>query len=241
MKSVKKRSVYAALLPFVLWLLSGCAVYDSVRHPHRLPTPKMDAATKAKARAAEKARHKGTTLKAIEASSDATTPAASEGGDPAAPNAAPAPAEAKKKTLSYSDLPEGTKLKYDKQGLVRKSRLDRMALDRRKLHHYDNRPPAPRDASRENRRLRKRGRKGQEKNTPRAKTAIDPALDTGPDPGPPALAPVAPAESLPPAGKGEKPGLPKPDPTQPAPAPKPAKSKAQKVLVPKPDPTQPAP
>lgn len=238
----------AALLPVLaLGLLSGCAVYDSVFHPHRLPTPKMDAATKAKMRAAEKARHKGLSLKAAdEASTNATDPDAS-GGDPAAPAAAPAGADEKKKTMSYSDLPEGTRIKYDKQGLVKKSLLDRAALNRRQLHHYDNRPLTPREASRENRKLRKKGhtdhRKGQA--TPRDKAPTDPALDLGPDPGPPAATPSAPAESVPPA-RGKKAIVsPKPDPTQPAsaPAPKPdkAKTKASKAPVPKPDPTQPAP
>ncbi|WP_305019350.1 hypothetical protein [Hymenobacter cheonanensis] len=231
---------FRAALPLVLLgLLSGCAVYDSVFHPHRLPTPKMDAATKAKVKAAEKARHKGLSLKA--ADEPGTSATATDGGDPAAPSVAPAGTEEKKKTMSYSDLPEGTRIKYDKQGLVKKSFLDRAALNRRKLHHYDTRPLTPREASRENRKLRKKGHTDHSKGAPSDKAKkepLDPALDPGPDPGPPPASPAAPA---PPAKS--KQAAPKPDPTQPAPAPKPekAKKKASKAPVPKPDPTQPAP
>ena len=232
-----------ATLPLLLLgLLSGCAVYDSVFHPHRLPTPKMDATTKAKVRAAEKARHKGLSLKAAEPDATSATEA---GGDPAAPSVGGA--DDKKKTMSYSDLPEGTRIKYDKQGLVRKSFLDRRTNEGRKLHHYDTRPLTPREASAENRKVRKKGHtdhsKGAAAPRDRDKTPIDPALDTGPDPGPPAAAPLAPAEAAPKAKLAALKA--KPDPTQPAPAPAPkpekAKKKASKVPVPKPDPTQPAP
>lgn len=246
MKFLKKLPVCAALVPLLLLgLLSSCAVHDTVFHPHRLPTPKMDAATKAKVRAAEKARHKGTSLKAAEPSTTATD----TGGDPAAPSATPAAADDKKKTMSYGDLPEGTRIKYDKQGLVKKSMLDRMANNGHKLHHYDTRPLTPREASRENRKVRKKGHTdhGKDAPAPRDKAKdepLDPALDPGPDPGPPAATPpTAPTEASPKAKSGKKEALPKPDPTQPAPAPEPAKpkKKASKVPVPKPDPTQPRP
>ena len=244
MKFLKKLPFRTALLPLLLpGLLSSCAVYDTIFHPHRLPTPKMDAATKAKVRAAEKARHKGLSLKAPEPSTNATD---TGGGDPAAPSAAPA--DDKKKTMSYGDLPEGTRIKYDKQGLVKKSMLDRMANNGHKLHHYDTRPLTPREASRENRKLRKKGHTDHGKDAaPRDKTKdepLNPALDTGPDPGPPATAPTAPPEPAAPKAKARKEeAQPKPDPTPSVPAPEPAKpkKKASKAPVPKPDPTQPRP
>lgn len=193
----------------------------------------MDAATKAKVRAAEKARHKGTTLKAAEEAG--TNATATDGGDP---SASPAGTDEKKKTMSYSDLPEGTRIKYDKQGLVKKSMLDRMANNGHKLHHYDTRPLTPREASRENRKLRKKGHTdhGKGEAAPRDPAPADRAPDTSP-----AAAPLAPAESVPPP-KATK-AAPKPDPTPPAPARKPEKAqkKASKVPMPKPDPTQPAP
>lgn len=201
------------LLLLLLGLLSSCAVYDRVFHPHRLPTPPLSATAKAKAKAAEKARHKGTTLKAMEATSATATDGA--GAD------AGAPADEKKKTMSYSDLPEGTKLKYDKQGLVKKSTLNRLEDNRRKRHRYDTRPLTPREASRENRKLRKKGHHDHKDHD------------------------KAPKDQ--PRGK-EQPAEPIPDPTQPAeptPAPAPSvkekKAKDKKALIPKPDPTQPAP
>ncbi len=232
-----------AVLPLLLLgLLSGCAVYDSIFHPHRLPTPKMDAVTKAKIKAAEKARHKGLSLKAADDSgTNATNTDAS--GDPSAPSVPGGGADEKKKTMSYSDLPEGTRIKYDKQGLVRKSFLDRRANNGRKLHHYDTRPLTPREASRENRKIRKKGHTdGHGGGGGAAPRHPAPAPDRAPDTSPDAI-PLAPAEVAP-APKAKS-AAPKPDPTQPAPAPasKPekAKKKASKVLVPKPDPTQPAP
>lgn len=202
-------------LLLLLGLLSSCAVYDRVFHPHRLPTPPLSATAKAKAKAAEKARHKGTSLKAMEATSATATDGA--GADAGAG----APAEEKKKPMSYSDLPEGTKLKYDKQGLVKKSTLNRLEDNRRKLHRYDTRPLTPREASRENRKLRKKGHHDHQDHD------------------------KAPKDQ--PRGK-EQPAEPIPDPAQPAaPTPAPApkvkekKAKDKKAPIPKPDPTQPAP
>ncbi len=257
MKVLKKLPLRATLLPLLLLgLLSSCAVYDTIFHPHRLPTPKMDAATKAKYKAAEKARHKGLSLKAPEPSTNATD---TGGGstDPAAPAAAGT--DDKKKTMTYGDLPEGTRIKYDKQGLVRKSMLDRMANNGHKLHHYDTRPLTPREASRDNRKIRKKGHTDHSKEAaPREKAPLDPALDTGPDPGAPATTPNSPTEeSAAVKKKAEKkaprPKLtpkpkatpkPKPAPARPTPAPEPAKPKkkaSKKEPQPKPDPTQPAP
>lgn len=270
MKVLKKLPLRVALLPLLLLgLLSSCAVYDTVFHPHRLPTPKMDDAAKAKYRAAEKARHKGLSLKAPEPSTNATDTGGGS-GDPAAPTAAPGSTDDKKKTLTYGELPEGTRVKYDKQGLVRKSMLDRMANNGHKLHHYDTRPLTPREASRDNRKIRKKGHTDHSKEAaPRDKAPrepLNPALDTGPDPGAPVTTPNSPAEepakaprkaavkapkpartkavaAPAPKKKASKAAAPQPDPTQPAPAPEPAKAKkkASKVPVPKPDPTQPHP
>lgn len=198
MKVLKKLPLRVALLPLLLLgLLSSCAVYDTVFHPHRLPTPKMDDAAKAKYRAAEKARHKGLSLKAPEPSTNATDTGGGS-GDPAAPTAAPGSTDDKKKTLTYGELPEGTRVKYDKQGLVRKSMLDRMANNGHKLHHYDTRPLTPREASRDNRKIRKKGHTDHSKEAaPRDKAPrepLNPALDTGPDPGAPVTTPNSPAE-----------------------------------------------
>jgi len=183
------------LLPVLLGLLGGCAVYDRVFHPHRLPTPPLSATAKAKARAAEKARHKGTSLKAMEATSATATDGA--GADPAAP------ADEKKKTMSYSDLPEGTKLKYDKQGLVKKGTLDRLEDNRRKLHHYDTRPLTPREASRENRKLRKKGHQDHKGAKDPAPTRDKEQPAEAPPPPPPAPAPAPPPP--PPAPRSGKP------------------------------------
>ncbi len=188
----------------------------------------MDAATKAKVRAAEKARHKGLSIKTDEPATSAT---ATDGGDPSAPSVGAG--EDKKKTMSYGELPEGTRIKYDKQGLVKKNMLDRMANNGHKLHHYDTRPLTPREASRENRKLRRKGHTDHGKDAPRERA--DSAPEPAPDPSPAAASP--PAEPAAPAPR--KTPAPKPDPTQPAPA-KP-KQKASKTPVPKPDPTQPAP
>ena len=237
MKFLPTLFLRVTLLPLlVLGLLSSCAVYDSIFHPHRLPTPKMDAATKAKIKAAEKARHKGLSLKAADESGTNATNTEASGGEPSAP----AGADDKKKTMSYGELPEGTRIKYDKQGLVRKSFLDRRANNGRKLHHYDTRPLTPREASRENRQIRKKGHTDHS-------SGGAPTRDTTPTERAPASspdeAPLAPAESAP--ALKAKVAAPKPDPSQPSPdpAPKPekAKKKASKTPVPKPDPTQPAP
>ena len=250
MKFLPTLPLRATLLPLLLLgLLSSCAVYDTVFHPHRLPTPKMDATAKAKHRAAEKARHKGLSLKAPEPSTNATD---TDGGDPAAPGAASGSTDDKKKTLTYGELPEGTRIKYDKQGLVKKSMLDRMANNGHKLHHYDTRPLTPREASRENRKVRKKGHTDHGKDAaPRDKAPrepLDPALDTGPDPGAPTTTPNSPAEEPAKAKKKAprsapvRPAAPKKKVPKPASAPEPTKAKkTADKKAPKPDPTQPAP
>ena len=193
------------LLPLLLGLLGSCAVYDRVFHPHRLPTPPLSATAKAKARAAEKARHKGTSLKATEAA-----PATDGAGDAT---------DDKKKTMSYSDLPEGTKLKYDKQGLVKKSTLERLEANRRQRHHYDTRPLTPREASRENRKLRKKGHRkpGKEARDPASARSREMPPEPAPDPTPPPTPAPASQPAKEAAKKLKKAPVLKPDPTQPAP------------------------
>ena len=184
------------LLPLLLGLLSGCAVYERVAHPRRLPTPAMTPEAKAKARAAEKARHKGLSLKAADPDAEGTTAT-----DPAA-------AADEKKTTSYRDLPEGTRVKYDKQGLVKTGTLKHLDINRRQLHHYNLRPDKPREASRENRELRKKGHqkpgKKRDDDQPRGQAPADPDAEPAAVPTPP------------PAPKAKVP-VPKPGPTQPAP------------------------
>lgn len=202
------------LKPFPRWLpllllgaLSSCTVYNKIFHPYRLPTPAMNPEARAKARAAEKARHRGTSLKPAEVTTDAT--------DPAAPGSAPGDAADKKKTLSYGELPEGTKLKYDKHLLLKKPKLER-----RKRHHYDTGPLPPRAASRDARRMRKHSR-GTGPDSPGRQASTAPDTPT-------------PSEGRPPAAS--------PTPTpEPQAAPAPAQKKEKKAPVPKPDPTQPAP
>lgn len=194
----------------MLGLLASCTVYDKVFHPYRLPTPDMTAEAKAKFRAAEKARHKGTVLKTEEISTNAT--------DPAAPGGSTAKTDNK---LTYKELPASTKVKYDKELLLKKPKLKR-----RRFHHYDTRPLTPRKASRENRRLRHHP-KGKGADPARKPTG---APDTAPPdegvpnpkaaPTPPQTAPEVKA------AKTKEPKVKEP------------KAKKSKVPVPKPDPTQ---
>ncbi len=138
-----------ALGPLLGLLSGGCTVYNRAMHPYRLPTPRMTPELQAKARAAEKLRHRGgTTLKAAEPAADAA-----DGGEPApdAAAASPAPArvEEKPKTLSYSELPAGTRAKYDKHLLLKDPKPRP-----RPLHRYSTGRLPAREASREVRRLR---------------------------------------------------------------------------------------
>ncbi len=243
---------YLLMLAGFVLLLSSCSVYESVFHPHRLASPPMSAAAKAKAKAADKARHQGLTLKKEEAITDEAGADKAAAADPAAPAGAADPPPDKPKAASTTELPEATKLTYNKQGLLKRSKLDRMTFSRRSRHYYETRPLAPREASRENRRLRKHGSKGH------GRDKDSPAMDAparspaGEDRRPAAPAPQsAPAQPVKAAKaekvevekvKAEKPEKVKED--------KPEKVKAEKVKsdkktkkapVPKPDPTQPQP
>lgn len=205
----------------LLGLLASCSVYDSVFHPRRLPTPNMTAEAKAKHRAAEKARHKGQVLKTEEITTSATDP-----------NAAGASNDKADKKLTYSELPEGTKLKYDKELLLKKPKLKR-----RRYHTYDTRPLKHRDASRENRRLRKHS-KGQ--GHPR--DAKDDRDDKAPRPSPPDGNPTDEPTPVPPAKaprvKETNVEEPKAKESKAKKEKEPKEKKAKKAPVPKPDPTQ---
>jgi hypothetical protein len=143
------KNLLRSLLPLLLLsLLTGCSVYENIVHPRRLPTPDMSKQDKAKFRAAEKARHKGMVLKTEEPVTNATDPNAAAGS------------EAKKDgKLSYNELPEGTKVKYDKQLLIK----NKPKLKRRQYHRYDTRPLTHNDVNRENRKMRKSSAKGKGK------------------------------------------------------------------------------
>jgi hypothetical protein len=215
------KSFLRSFLPLLLGLLASCSVYDKVFHPRRLPTPNMTAEAKAKYRAAEKARHKGQVLKTEEITTSATDP-----------NAAGASKDKADNKLTYNELPEGTRVKYDKELLLKKPKLKR-----RQYHHYDTRPLKPREASRENRRLRKHSKgAGRPRAVKEDKTPLAPPTDGNPVdepmPAPPTKAPkVKEAKVKEPKVKEEK-------------APKvkeekaPKEKKAKKAPIPKPDPTQ---
>jgi len=196
------KNLLRSLLPLLLLgLLASCSVYENVVHPRRLPTPDMSKQDKAKFKAAEKARHKGMVLKSEEPVTNATDPNAAAGS------------EAKKDgKLSYNELPEGTKIKYDKEGLIK----NKPNLKRRQYHRYDTRPLTHNDVNRENRKLRKsskgKGKTG-DNDAPSPKTRADQPVEDAP-------APPAPAEK-----------------TEKAPQEKEKKKKEKKAPVPKPDPT----
>ena len=213
------KSFLRSFLPLLLGLLASCSVYDKVVHPRRLPTPNMTAEAKAKYRAAEKARHKGQVLKTEEITTSATDP-----------NAAGASKDKADNKLTYSELPEGTRVKYDKELLLKKPKLKR-----RQYHHYDTRPLKHREASRENRRLRKHSKgRGKDVKDDKAEPLARPADNSPtdePTPAPPTKAPREKETKVKePKVKEEK-------------APKvkeekaPKEKKAKKVPIPKPDPT----
>ena len=175
----------------------------------------MTAEAKAKFRAAEKARHKGTVLKTEEISTNAT--------DPNAPGGSTAKADNK---LTYKELPTGTKVKYDRELLLKKPKLKR-----RRLHHYDTRPLTPRKASRENRRLRhhSKGKGADPARQPAEAPATAPPTEGVPNPkATPTPSEAAPEPKAPQASKVKEVKEPKKEP----------KAKKSKALVPKPDPTQ---
>lgn len=115
------------LLCFLLLLagLESCAVYNRIFHPYCIPTPPMSAEYKAKLKE-DKAKKKNAAAGAKEAakkkkeaapegSTDASTPTDFASDDAAAKT----PDETVKKQ------PSGAKVKYNSQGLMKKSKLGR--------------------------------------------------------------------------------------------------------------------
>jgi hypothetical protein len=210
---ISVKSYLRLLLPFLLGLLASCTVYDNIFHPYRLPSPPMSKDAKAKARAAEKARHKGIALKPAEEETDAITPAAT-GNKASSTNK-------DDKKLTYSELPTGTKLKYDKQLLLKKPKLKR-----RQYHHYETHPLKPTPVNRESRRLRRhskgkdkeRGKASSQPNTSAPDEGMTPPTEPTstptPAPEPKAKKEEKVKEDKPKAPKGKKALIPKPDPTQ---------------------------
>lgn len=161
---------------------------------------------KAKARAAEKARHKGLTLQPTGA--DGQEELANTGDGASGAGSKAAPTSAADNTKSYKDLPDNIRNTYDKKLLLRRSKLQRLQYSRRALHHYDLRAPKHTDATRDARHLRKHP-KGSKKGEP--KEDKEPRQSAEPTPAPDPTQP-APAKST----KQKQPKAPKPDPTQPA-------------------------
>lgn len=207
-----KKLLYSLLPLLLLGLLASCSVYDNIMHPRRLPTPDMNAQAKAKFKAAEKARHKGTVLKTEEITTGATDPNA------------PAGSEAKKDNkLTYNELSEGTRNKYDKNLLIK----NKPKLTRRQYHIYKTKPLRPNKASRESRRLRKHS-KGKDKGSdrePKTNKAVEADQAPAAEPTPDVKEPKAKEAKVkePKAPKVKEPKVkrsknePKPDPTQPNP------------------------
>jgi hypothetical protein len=215
------KSFLRSFLPLLLGLLASCSVYDKIAHPRRLPTPDMTAQAKAKFKAAEKARHKGQVLKVEEITTSAT--------DPNATGAAKGKNDNK---LTYNELPEGTKVKYDKQLLLK----NKPKLKRRQYHTYVTKPLKHREASRENRRLRHHSKgQGHPQDAKDDRAALGAPTDTSPTdeptPSPPTKAPRV-REAKVKEPKVEEPKEPKVKKEK-----EPKEKKSKKVPIPKPDPT----
>jgi hypothetical protein len=129
------------------------------------------------------------------------------------PNA-PAGTNAKKDDkLSYSELSEGTRNKYDKEGLIK----NKPNLKRLQYHHYETRPLKPNEVNRENRKLRKSSSKGKGKGSGKSgdldgspRERADQPVEDAPAPAEEKAA-KAPKEKK--QKKDKKNPVPKPDPT----------------------------
>jgi hypothetical protein len=157
--------------------LDSCAVYNRIFHPYRIPTPPMSAEYKAKLKA-DKAKQKSAAAGAKEAKKKKAEAAPEGSTDASAPtdfasddNAAKATDETAKKQ------PTGAKVKYNSQGLVKKSKLSRP-----KPLHKVSKPSA---WQRFKNLFRKRGgkkRKSEPNPTPTDESA--PPEQSAPDTGP---------------------------------------------------------
>jgi hypothetical protein len=150
------------------------------------------------------------------------------------PNAAGASKDKADNKLTYNELPEGTRVKYDKELLLKKPKLKR-----RQYHHYDTRPLKHREASRENRRLRKHSKgKGRSQDTKGDKMPLGQPADSSPaeESAPIKVPKEKEVKAKEPKVKEPKAPKIKEEKVKEEKAPK--EKKAKKVPIPKPDPTQ---
>lgn len=165
---------------FLLLLLAGldsCAVYNRIFHPYRIPTPPMSAEYKAKLKA-DRAKKKNAAAGAKDAAKKKKAEATPEGSTEASTptdfasddNAAKTPDETAKKQ------PAGAKVKYNSQGLVKKSKLSRP-----KPLHTVSKPSA---WQRFKNIFRKRGKKRKSNPNPTPTDESNPTEQPAPDTGP---------------------------------------------------------
>lgn len=116
---------------FFLLLLAGldsCTVYNRIFHPYRIPTPPMSAEYKAKLKE-DKAKKKNAAAGAKEAAKKKKEAAPAEGStDASTPTdfaASNDDASTKSADETAKKQPSGAKVKYNSQGLVKKSKLSR--------------------------------------------------------------------------------------------------------------------
>ncbi len=117
---------------FFLLLLGSLLGSCSLLHPYRLPTPPLSPELKAQRKAAERARKQSARAAGKQSKEKADADEAPPAG--AAPaGTAPATADAAPK-----EPPHGAKLKYDKNGLMKKPKLAR-----RRVHKQPGKPFKP--------------------------------------------------------------------------------------------------
>ena len=168
---------------------------------------------KAKARAAEKARHKGLSLQPTGGDGQEELADTGDGAPSAGSKTAP---KATDDTKSYKDLPDNIRNTYDKKLLLKRSKLQRMQYSRRALHHYDLSAPKHTDATRDARHLRKHPKGSKKKGEPREEKELRQPAEPTPAPDPTQPTPAKSAKpKQPSAPKQKQPKAPKPDPTQP--------------------------
>lgn len=120
--SILVRPVKRLFFFLLLGLLLGAC---TLLHPYRLPTPPMPPELKAQRKAAERARKRS-----ARAAGKQSKEKAADAADAPPPGAAPAPA-ATAADASPKKPPRGSKLKYDKNGLMKKPKLERRRVHKR--------------------------------------------------------------------------------------------------------------
>lgn len=153
-------------------LLGSCSLYERTFHPHQLGSTRMPAKMEAEYQAKEKARHKGLTYKPAEEGSNGGAAKDGKAADP-------------KKPLSYSDLPEGTKRKYDKEGLIK----DHLPAPTPR-HTYETHPLKGTKANKADRKLRHHKKKGDKDNDPAPEKTKDADTPADKEEAPPVEAPA---------------------------------------------------